>query len=246
MVPVRCTRSPSTARSFINIAIRRYSSTTTPAQKSSPPLDFLVPRWAPSSNVRTAVPQSFKFLVRHDSRRAFATTIPRPGTVCVKNPVKDEDGSEMMLEITPRAAKRLSQIMTKDENPNLALRIQVESGGCHGFQYLMSLITIPPGELQNNSSVVNEDDTIFQFVSDDAGSAPTPEGARIILDEPSLDLLKGIADAEPVLTSRCSWERPTTLIAESDRKILYPDLKFRSNSLAFATPKDLVNAVQFD
>ncbi|CAH0018111.1 unnamed protein product [Clonostachys rhizophaga] len=191
MVPVRCTRSPSTARSFINIAIRRYSSTTASAQKSSPPLDFLVPRWAPSPNIRTAVPQSYKLVVRHDSRRAFATTIPRPTTVCVKNPVKDEDGSEMMLEITPRAAKRLSQIMTKDENPNLALRIQVESGGCHGFQYLMSLITIPPGELQNNSSVVNEDDTIFQFVADDAGAAPTPEGARIILDEPSLDLLKG-------------------------------------------------------
>ncbi|VUC20373.1 unnamed protein product [Clonostachys rosea] len=193
MVPVRCTRSPSTARSFINIAIRRYSSTSTSAQKSSPPLDFLVPRWVQSSNIRTTVPQSLKLAVRHDSRRAFATTIPRPATVCVKNPIKDEDGSEMMLEITPRAAKnqRLSQIMTKDENPNLALRIQVESGGCHGFQYLMSLITIPPEDLQNSSSVVNEDDTIFQFVADDAGSAPTPEGARIVLDEPSLDLLKG-------------------------------------------------------
>jgi Fe-S cluster assembly iron-binding protein IscA len=42
------------------------------------------------------------------------------------------------------ASQRLSQIMKKDSNPNLALRIQVESGGCHGFQYLMSLVTIPP------------------------------------------------------------------------------------------------------
>jgi Fe-S cluster assembly iron-binding protein IscA len=34
--------------------------------------------------------------------------------------------------------------MSKDKNPYLALRIQVESGGCHGFQYLMSLTTLPP------------------------------------------------------------------------------------------------------
>ena len=34
--------------------------------------------------------------------------------------------------------------MAQDQNPDLALRIQVESGGCHGFQYLMSLTTLPP------------------------------------------------------------------------------------------------------
>lgn len=34
--------------------------------------------------------------------------------------------------------------MSQDANPNLALRIQVESGGCHGFQYLMALTTLPP------------------------------------------------------------------------------------------------------
>lgn len=33
--------------------------------------------------------------------------------------------------------------MAKDANPNLALRIQVEAGGCHGFQYLMKLVTLP-------------------------------------------------------------------------------------------------------
>lgn len=35
--------------------------------------------------------------------------------------------------------QRLLEIQKKDENPNLALRITVESGGCHGFQYIMSL-----------------------------------------------------------------------------------------------------------
>lgn len=98
----------------------------------------------------------------------------------------------MMLEITPRAAKRLTQIMDKDANPNLALRIQVESGGCHGFQYLMSLITLPAKDTPEWTDAINEDDTIFQHLPDDADlSSASEEGPKIILDEPSLDLLKG-------------------------------------------------------
>lgn len=114
--------------------------------------------------------------------------------------------------------------MAKDENPNLALRVTVESGGCHGFQYLMSLITLPP--LSDSSSTpqergapapntpssdpnampssapssspsrsdsgapdtaqeaaVDEDDTVFKALD---GSE-----AKVIMDGPSLELLKG-------------------------------------------------------
>jgi len=112
--------------------------------------------------------------------------------------------------------------MSQDSNPNLALRIQVESGGCHGFQYLMSLTTLPPVEsfpsyaqemsssaLNTSSSDPNamlsrtptssplpdsvpnsenvarfgEDDTVF---ATDDGS-----GAKVVMDGPSLELLKG-------------------------------------------------------
>ena len=87
--------------------------------------------------------------------------------------------------------QRLSQIMAKDANPNLALRIQVESGGCHGFQYLMSLVTIPEEGAENRSDVVREDDSIFQFTGEDGEGETGPNAPKIILDEPSLELLKG-------------------------------------------------------
>lgn len=72
-------------------------------------------------------------------------------------------------------SKRLKEIMSKDSNPLLALRITVESGGCHGFQYLMSLT--------NTSAISPEDDTVFE--------ANDGSGAKVVMDAPSLELLKG-------------------------------------------------------
>jgi len=63
--------------------------------------------------------------------------------------------------------------MKTDSNPDLALRVTVESGGCHGFQYLMSLT--------NMSKVSQEEDTVFEG----------RDGARVVMDEPSLELLTG-------------------------------------------------------
>ncbi|KAG7108504.1 Iron-sulfur cluster assembly 2 like protein [Verticillium longisporum] len=85
--------------------------------------------------------------------------------------------------------------MKKDKNPDLALRIQVESGGCHGFQYLMSLVTLPPAEGSdgNVSAAVGEDDSIFEYAEGEeyTATSPTPGAPKIVLDQPSLDLLKG-------------------------------------------------------
>jgi len=81
----------------------------------------------------------------------------------------------MVVDITARAANRLKEIMAKDSNPSLALRVRVESGGCHGFQYLMSLTS--------TAEISAEEDTVFEAMD---GS-----GARVVMDEPSLELLKG-------------------------------------------------------
>ena len=117
--------------------------------------------------------------------------------------------------------------MARDSNPRLALRIQVESGGCHGFQYLMSLVTLPDhllvSQLSDEASASSgsesdssgsssqttaggTDDTIFAYQKDDAdggGVVASNESGeeekrtllktapKIVLDGPSLDLLKG-------------------------------------------------------
>lgn len=96
--------------------------------------------------------------------------------------------------------------MAKDANPYLALRVQVESGGCHGFQYLMSLVTLPSilppkrtasSTTEGEEPVIREDDTIFVFSEDYVTGAKHKKGAvdltlpKIILDTPSLELLKG-------------------------------------------------------
>lgn len=80
----------------------------------------------------------------------------------------------MLISLSPRAAHRLSSISAADNNPNSALRITIESGGCHGFQYLMNLVDLgkePPAE----------DDCVFEG----------QKGAKVVIDESSLELLKG-------------------------------------------------------
>lgn len=88
------------------------------------------------------------------------------------------------------------EIMAKDANPNLALRIQVESGGCHGFQYLMSLVTLTAtGPEHDEKAELRDDDTVFVYHAEGrdfaGGLAENVGQAKVVLDAPSLELLKG-------------------------------------------------------
>ncbi|OLN95559.1 Iron-sulfur cluster assembly 2-like protein, mitochondrial [Colletotrichum chlorophyti] len=197
---LRCVHAPSSATIFVQLARR----TTPQPTQFAPILSVLVPRWKPVARngarkytseaiTRNATSQRCAQRVVRQQTRAFTASASWRQTRCVWNPQTDEDGQEMKLEITERAGKRLLAIMKKDDNPNLALRIQVESGGCHGFQYLMSLVTLPASEnAEDWTKVVGEDDTVFQYLPDDAdASSPSFEGPKVVIDQPSLDLLKG-------------------------------------------------------
>jgi iron-sulfur cluster assembly accessory protein len=73
---------------------------------------------------------------------------------------------------------------TKEENPYNHLRITVTSGGCHGFQYMMSL--------ESAEKIDAEEDTVFEGDMDGAEAAADAAGkAQVVMDEPSLELLSG-------------------------------------------------------
>jgi Fe-S cluster assembly iron-binding protein IscA len=140
--------------------------------------------------------------------RPFSSTPTRPATAVLLNPRVDDDGAPMTITISDRAAKRLKQITSTPQKRNTLakspvtadshLRVTVTSGGCHGFQYLMSL--------EPKEKVDVEEDTVFTAAAEGGGEAEVvdEEGqvqvqrqrevkgkAEVVMDQPSLELLKG-------------------------------------------------------
>ncbi|GBC07653.1 hypothetical protein RclHR1_00760023 [Rhizophagus clarus] len=95
----------------------------------------------------------------------------RYSTTVIKNPQKDEEGNDMCIEITDRAVKQLKYISDQENNFNNALRVSVDSGGCHGFQYFYDLM---------DSNSIKEDDVVFEN-----------NGVKVVVDEISLGMIKG-------------------------------------------------------
>ncbi|KAG9192039.1 hypothetical protein G6011_10773 [Alternaria panax] len=156
---------------------RAYSRVTPGVTSQSLYLDFLTP--SSPCRVSTKTPAySLVFSQRQQMPRRSLTTSPDASTakpaLPIQNPRTDDSGNPMSISIAPRASNRLQKISIGDNNPNLALRVSIESGGCHGFQYLMDLT-----DLSKNPAT--EEDTIFEG----------EKGEKIVVDESSLELLNG-------------------------------------------------------
>jgi iron-sulfur cluster insertion protein len=73
------------------------------------------------------------------------------------------------VTISGSAARRIVQLLAAEENAGMSLRVSVSGGGCAGFQY---------GFVFDDAR--NADDRLFER-----------EGARVVIDEISLEMLKG-------------------------------------------------------
>lgn len=83
--------------------------------------------------------------------------------------------TKLRVAITKRASDKLAQIAHDDNEPETALRIRVESGGCHGFQYNLELTKV--------SKETETDDELLIFGRDNSP-------AKVIFDESSLEILQ--------------------------------------------------------
>jgi iron-sulfur cluster assembly accessory protein len=78
--------------------------------------------------------------------------------------------SETLIDLTPSAAKRVAAIAGRQGKPPI-LRLAVDGGGCAGFQYKFELA---------------------EAIADDDARADC-EGATLVVDPISLDLVRGSA-----------------------------------------------------
>lgn len=88
----------------------------------------------------------------------------------VRQPVRDKTGQVLRVSMTKEASEKLRQVMIEDSRPHMVLRIHVESGGCHGFQYVFQL---------QDADSISEHDSIFER-----------DNARIVIDHKSLQILR--------------------------------------------------------
>jgi iron-sulfur cluster assembly 2 len=116
----------------------------------------------------------------------IAPTPSHGSTTAILNPRTSDAGTPLNIDITPRAANRLTQIMAKDCSPTACLRVTVESGGCHGFQYLM--------KLSNTAQLDRDEDTLFIYQQAETQNQARELGEglpKVVMDRASLELLEG-------------------------------------------------------
>ena len=73
------------------------------------------------------------------------------------------------ITMSERAARRIHEIVTEEQNTGMMLRVAVGGGGCSGFQYSFTF-----------DDACNEDDCVIER-----------DDARIVVDEMSWDFLSG-------------------------------------------------------
>lgn len=127
--------SSSAAREFLQLAPRRSYY-----RASAPLLDFLVPG-VPSKAILhgSSTPACLKSQIA--GKRAFTTSSVRRITSAVFNPRKDDDGKEMSVEITPRAAS----VCTPSPIPNPHAHMNLAFERYHGYRFKPQPRSANPG-----------------------------------------------------------------------------------------------------
>lgn len=78
----------------------------------------------------------------------------------------------LQLALTESAAEKLTRLAKEENNPKLALRLEVSSGGCHGFQYDLKMT-------DTDDFKPEEGDSLFER-----------GGGRLLIDKEALEIMR--------------------------------------------------------
>ncbi len=94
-----------------------------------------------------------------------------------------------LISLTPRAVRRIADVLKADESANKRLRIAVSGGGCSGFQYGFELDDkLAANDLvieQDGASVVVDEVSVALIAGSELDWVETLEGAHFTLGNPN-------------------------------------------------------------
>lgn len=148
---------------------------------------LLIPTTPYLTMLRTAVRRN---LLRFNSLAAAAPKLFQKTAATLPNSTNDfvltklvHGSTDLSIAITARARDKLYSIANGDKNPETALKIGVESGGCHGFQYNLDLLELSK-ELEKQADAL-----VFKRSDGEAGEYGV---AQLVMDEASLEILQDL------------------------------------------------------
>ncbi|KAK7045694.1 [4Fe-4S] proteins maturation [Paramarasmius palmivorus] len=124
-------------------------------------------------NYSATAPRGYAVVEKPSASRTKVISTPSPEYIEEEEidvELIPEDRAELV--VTDRAAQQLKKIAEREGNSDAALRIAVESGGCHGYQYRMEV-----------AKTRAQDDYLFTH--------PSIHPSNIVVDAVSLGLLNG-------------------------------------------------------
>lgn len=168
-----------------------------------------------SANSSRLKPSSFAFPSSPTSQQSSSTTTSTNDSITSSQQQEDINDfratklihgkTNLSFAITERASKKLNEISQQD-NQDSGLLIQVESGGCHGFQYNLKLTNIDKELQQQQDGDAND---LVVFERDQGGKVIMNESSLMILQDSKLDYTKELIGSQfkivdsPYTSSAC-------------------------------------------